>query len=104
MAWLIPLVISELIRPRLRYDVLRWATVFPVGMYAVCSFAVGQVTGLGGITDFARIWTPIALGVTLLVLVGLTRRILPGRNRVADGRSWAADDRNRVMDGQEGRS
>jgi hypothetical protein len=85
MAWLIPLVISELIRPRLRYGVLRWATVFPVGMYAACSFAVGQVTGLGGITDFARIWTPIAVAVTLIVLVGLARRALDARNQVTAG-------------------
>lgn len=78
MAWLIPLVVSEFIRPRLGYHVLRWATVFPVGMYAACSFAVGQVTGIGGITDFARIWTPIAVAVTLIVLIGLTRRALRG--------------------------
>ena len=84
MAWLIPLVISELIRPRLSYDVLRWATVFPVGMYAACSFAVGQVTGLGGITGFARIWTPVAAAVTLIVLVGLTRRVL-GDRKVTEG-------------------
>ncbi len=76
MAWLIPLVVSEFIRPRLGYHVLRWATVFPVGMYAACSFAVGQVTGIGVITDFARIWTPIAVAVTLIVLIGLTRRAL----------------------------
>jgi tellurite resistance protein TehA-like permease len=80
MAWLVPLVVSEFIRPRFRYHVLRWATVFPVGMYAACSFAVGQVTGIGGITDFARIWTPIAVAVTLIVLIGLTRRVL-GRQK-----------------------
>jgi hypothetical protein len=32
-----PLIISEIIRPRLSYDVRRWATVFPFGMYAACS-------------------------------------------------------------------
>jgi hypothetical protein len=83
MAWLIPLVVSEFIRPRLRYHVLRWATVFPVGMYAACSFAVGQVTGLGGITDFARIWTPIAVAVTLAVLIGLARGTVADRTRPA---------------------
>ncbi|HET7018443.1 MAG TPA: hypothetical protein VFI65_31275 [Streptosporangiaceae bacterium] len=98
VAWLIPLVISELIRPRLSYHVLRWATVFPVGMYAACSFAVGQVTGLQGITDFARIWTPIAVAVTLIVLIGLTRRVLDGRSQApVDGQRQAVND-------QEGRS
>jgi Voltage-dependent anion channel len=42
MAWLFPLVSCEILRPRLRYDVRRWATVFPLGTYAACSFAVGQ--------------------------------------------------------------
>jgi tellurite resistance protein TehA-like permease len=46
MAWLSSLVSCEILRPRLRYDVRRWATVFPLGMYAACSFAVGQVTGV----------------------------------------------------------
>ena len=80
MAWLVPLVISEFIRQRFRYQVQRWATVFPVGMYAACSFAVGKVTGIAGITDFARIWTPVAVAVTLVVLIGLTRQILNRQN------------------------
>lgn len=74
MAWLFPLVSCEIIRPRLRYDVRRWATVFPLGMYAACSFAVGQVTGMTGITGFARVWTWVAFTVTLVVLAGLLRR------------------------------
>ncbi len=76
MAWLVPLVVSEIIRPRFRYDVRRWATVFPVGMYAACSFAVGPVTGIGGIADFARAWTWVAVVVTAVVLGGLARRAL----------------------------
>ena len=34
VAWLPPLVTTEILRPRLGYDVRRWATVFPLGMYA----------------------------------------------------------------------
>ncbi|MGH3153291.1 MAG: hypothetical protein ACRDOB_21520 [Streptosporangiaceae bacterium] len=74
MAWLFPLVSCELLRPRLRYDLRRWATVFPFGMYAACSFAAGQVTGLTGITGFAQVWTWVAFAVTLVVLAGLLRR------------------------------
>jgi Voltage-dependent anion channel len=98
MAWLIALATSELIRPRLSYHVLRWATVFPVGMYAACSFAVGQVTGLGGITDFAQIWTPIATVVTLIVLAGLIRRAWAARSRSVDDRG------SHVTEGKKGRS
>ena len=36
MVWLLPLIICEILRPRLRYDTRRWATVFPLGIYAAC--------------------------------------------------------------------
>jgi tellurite resistance protein TehA-like permease len=74
MAWLVVLITAELARPRLSYDVRRWATVFPVGMYAACAFSTGQLTGITAIIDFARIWTLVAAAVTLVVLAGLLRR------------------------------
>ena len=73
MLWLGPLIAAEALRPRLSYDVRRWATVFPLGMYAACSFAVGQVTGITGIGVFARAWTWLAITVSLFVLAGLIR-------------------------------
>jgi len=82
MLWLGPLIAAEALRPRLSYDVQRWATVFPLGMYAACSFAVGQVTGITGIGVFARVWTWLAVTVSLFVLAGLIRRswhVLPGK-------------------------
>jgi len=81
MLWLGPLIAAEALRPRLSYDVRRWATVFPLGMYAACSFAVSQVTRITGIGVFARVWTWLALTVSLFVLAGLIRRscqVLPG--------------------------
>ena len=77
MVWLFPLVTGEIIRPRLSYDVRRWATVFPLGMYAACSFAAGQVTGIAGIADFGHVWTWIAFTVSLLALAGLFRHGWP---------------------------
>jgi tellurite resistance protein TehA-like permease len=74
MAWLFPLVIAEVLRPRLGYDLRRWATVFPLGMYAACSFATSQVTGITGITNFAQLWTWVAFTASLLALGGLLRR------------------------------
>ena len=71
MLWLAPLIAAEALRPRLSYDVRRWATVFPLGMYAACSFALGQVTG---ISVFARVWTWLAVTVSVLVFAGLVRR------------------------------
>ena len=46
MVWLPVLVGAEILRPRLTYNVRRWSTVFPVGMYAACSFVVGPVSGI----------------------------------------------------------
>jgi tellurite resistance protein TehA-like permease len=79
MAWQIPLFITEAVRPRLTYDVRRWATVFPFGMYAACSFTTGQVTGITGITTFGRVWTWVAFAITLLVFAGLFRHIRHAR-------------------------
>ena len=53
----------------------RWATVFPLGMYAACSFTVGRVTGLTGITSFGQVWTWVAFAATLVVLAGLFRHV-----------------------------
>jgi predicted acyltransferase len=49
IAWLPVLVAAELLQPRLGYDVRRWATVFPVAMYAVCSFAAGSAADVAAI-------------------------------------------------------
>lgn len=74
MLWLPALLACEAARPRLRYSVRRWSTVFPLGMYAACSFVVGELSGIAGITDFARVWVWVAFAVWLLVLVAMLRR------------------------------
>jgi tellurite resistance protein TehA-like permease len=72
--WLPVLLLAEVLRPRLRYDVRRWSTVFPVGMYAACSFVVGAVTGTRAITDFARLWVWVSVAVWGVVFVAMARR------------------------------
>jgi tellurite resistance protein TehA-like permease len=71
IAWLPVLVVAEAIRPRLGYDVRRWATVFPVGMYAACSFVVGSAAGVAAITDFARLWIWVAVAVWAVVAAAM---------------------------------
>ncbi len=73
--WLPALLAGELAARRGGYDVRRWSTVFPVGMYAVCSFAVAQVQASSGIEDFARVWIWVALLVWVVVGAGLVRRV-----------------------------
>jgi tellurite resistance protein TehA-like permease len=74
MIWLPALLVCEIVAPRLRYDARRWSTVFPVGMYAACSFTVGGVEEIDGMVDFARVWIWIGFAVWLVFLVGLVRR------------------------------
>jgi tellurite resistance protein TehA-like permease len=81
VAWLPALVLFEALRPRLEHDLRRWATVFPVGMYAACSFVVGSVAHATAITDFARVWVWIAVALWLVVALGTVRSaaVVPGR-------------------------
>ena len=67
LAWLGALAALEAVEPRLTYDARRWATVFPVGMIAACSFAAGRATGERALTSFARVWVWVALAVWLAV-------------------------------------
>jgi len=77
MAWLPFLLVTELTVPRIRYDTRRWATVFPVGMYAACSFLAGSALGWDGLRDFAQIWSWIALVVWGVVLVAMLWQPIP---------------------------
>jgi len=74
MLWLPVLLVAEARWPRLRYDVRRWSTVFPVGMYAACSFVVGTVAAVSAATSFARVWVWIALAVWAAVLAAMLLR------------------------------
>jgi tellurite resistance protein TehA-like permease len=75
MVWLPVLVVAELVRPRLRYDVRRWATVFPVGMYAACSFVVATAVHSRALRDFAQAWTWVAAAAWLVVSVALAEKL-----------------------------
>jgi tellurite resistance protein TehA-like permease len=79
MAWLPVLIVGEAVRPRLSLDLRRWATAFPLGMYAACGFVAGKVTGIAGIVDFAQVWTWVAFAATLALLAGLVPSLIPGR-------------------------
>lgn len=73
LLWLPVLLFAEAGWPRGRYSVRRWSTVFPVGMYAACSFVVGTGDSAQAITNFARVWVWVALAVWALVATGLAR-------------------------------
>jgi tellurite resistance protein TehA-like permease len=76
IVWLPVLVAAEVLRPRLGYDVRRWATVFPVGMYAACSFIVGDAADVALITDFARLWVWVAVLVWAVVAAAMIQPVV----------------------------
>jgi tellurite resistance protein TehA-like permease len=68
------LLAAEVLHPRLAYDIRRWATVFPVGMYAACSFAVGAAARVSGIASFARVWVWVGVALWLVLFAAMLRR------------------------------
>ena len=74
VAWLPVLVAGELLHRRAATDIRRWSTVFPLGMYAVCSFAAGHAAGVGGLDDFARAWIWVAFAAWLAAAVTTVAR------------------------------
>ncbi len=74
MLWLPVLVLAEALHPRPGYDVRRWSTVFPVGMYAACSFAVGDAAHASAATRFAQVWVWVALAVWAIVSAAALHR------------------------------
>jgi tellurite resistance protein TehA-like permease len=73
--WLALLVVLEVVHRRVRYDLRRWATVFPVGMYAVCSFAVAAAVSAPAIASFARVWVWVAVALWLVVSAATVRSL-----------------------------
>ncbi|MGH9045895.1 MAG: tellurite resistance/C4-dicarboxylate transporter family protein, partial [Acidimicrobiales bacterium] len=76
--WWIPLLVlfgfwrHVLRRVPLRYEPRLWNVVFPLGMYTVASWTLGQAPGLGFMASVARVWVwvGIAAWVAVLVLMG----------------------------------
>lgn len=65
------LVAAEVRWPRPRYDIRRWATVFPLGMIAVASMSTGAAAGVGGLHTLGVIMLWIAVAAWLLTAAGL---------------------------------
>lgn len=76
VAWIPVLLCAEIIRPRLSYDIRRWATVFPLGMYAACSFDAGLAAHAPGLLEFARVWLWIGFAAWVAVFSATIGRVL----------------------------
>ncbi len=72
--WLPLLAVAEIRWPRPRYDLARWSTLFPVGMYAASGFEVGRISHLAGATSFATVWVWVGVALSVVLAAGLVRR------------------------------
>ena len=86
--WWIPLLVlfgfwRYVIRGYSRaYEPRLWNVVFPLGMYTVASYSLGQVAGLGFMVSVARVWVwvgVVAWAAVLGLMVVALVRALEGR-------------------------
>ncbi|MEV3951270.1 tellurite resistance/C4-dicarboxylate transporter family protein [Streptomyces halstedii] len=70
LAWYAVLLISEVVRPRFRYDVRRWSTVFPLGMTAAATLSVATAVSVPWLAHLGRALVWVAVAVWLTVAAG----------------------------------
>ncbi|MFD4868205.1 hypothetical protein [Streptomyces sp. NPDC058412] len=71
LLWYVVLLTAELRHPRPRYDIRRWATVFPLGMTSVACLSVAAPAGIGWLRPLGEVLLWIAVGAWLLTFAAL---------------------------------
>lgn len=62
----------------IRYDPGWWGVVFPLGMYATCTFALAEATGLTALLRISQAFTYVGLGAWIVTGLGLAHRLWSG--------------------------
>lgn len=71
LVWYVVLLTAELRHPRPRYDIRRWATVFPLGMTAVACLSAAAPAGVAWLLPLGEVLLWIAVGAWLLTFAAL---------------------------------
>lgn len=71
LGWYVVLLAAELRHPRPRYDIRRWATVFPLGMTATACLSVAEPAGVAWLRTLGEVLLWIAVGAWLLTFAAL---------------------------------
>ncbi|WP_285510552.1 tellurite resistance/C4-dicarboxylate transporter family protein [Streptomyces sp. NBRC 14336] len=74
LAWYAVLAAAEIVRPRLDYDVRRWATVFPLGMTAAGVLSVASAVEVSWLEAPGEVLLWIAVAAWLAVSYGALRQ------------------------------
>ncbi|HET8672272.1 MAG TPA: tellurite resistance/C4-dicarboxylate transporter family protein [Thermoleophilaceae bacterium] len=99
--WLPALLIAESWRLRQRplYTANRWGTVFPLGMYAVASYAINRTAHVGAGTTIAHIFTAAGAAAWLATATGFlipnSRFLIPSASGPTRGRPRAHERTSR---------
>jgi tellurite resistance protein TehA-like permease len=86
LAWYVVLLAAECARPRLRYDVRRWATVFPLGMTSAATLSVAAALEVSWLETPGQVLLWIAVAAWLAVAAGA---VVSARAGIASLRSTA---------------
>ncbi|MDF3142319.1 tellurite resistance/C4-dicarboxylate transporter family protein, partial [Streptomyces sp. T21Q-yed] len=73
LSWYAALLIAEIAWPRLRYDVRRWATAFPMGMTAAAALSVASAVDLPWLKTPGEVLLWIAVAAWLTVTAAALR-------------------------------
>ncbi|MEU9417307.1 tellurite resistance/C4-dicarboxylate transporter family protein [Streptomyces sp. NPDC048272] len=81
LAWYVVLLTAELRRPRPRYDIRRWSTVFPLGMTATACLSAAGPTGVAWLRPLGEVllWIAVAACALTCVAFALDRRTARAR-------------------------
>ena len=89
--WWIPMLLLlgiwryGLVRFPFEYDPLYWGAVFPLGMYAACTWQMDQAMGFGFLSGLPRAFFYIALAAWAVVFAGMLRALVRLPNSGVEG-------------------